>query len=590
MVNTLFSQTTNYLDSLSVSIKNLPKKEQIIKILDTPFDKIINDVDNYERLVNKAIQYSKDLKDTMLLADSYASKTYISKNEENLKLALTAIRLYEKLNQPKKVAGMYTSLGWQLKYRDFDKAFKYYQKGLNILEKQEDKSKIDPVYDNYGVFQGMKKNWDSALYYHEKSLKIKKQMNDSMGIPFGYSHLANVYLNQYQYDRAIKYLDSALVIRQKREDVYGITDSYLYYGDLYFIKGEYRKAVDYFQKAYDLALRKNFFPLKKYAVEYLYKSNDSLDNYKEALKYNLMFNTLNDSMLNIETNSKISELEIQYQTENKEKEILSQRADIAEKELDLSKKNYYILGLIGLAVILSLLGFLLFNQQKLKNRQLQKENELKDALLKIETQNRLQEQRLRISRDLHDNIGAQLTFIISSLDNLKYGFQLPERLNYKLKTISDFTTTTIYELRDTIWAMNKSEITLEDLQTRISNFIEKANNTTETVNFHIEIDSDLPKDLKFSSVAGMNIYRIIQEAINNALKYAEASNINISLRKIENYMQVMITDDGKGFDEKVVEFGNGINNMNKRAKEVKALFNFDSIPEKGTTITLNLPI
>ena len=65
-----------------------------------------------------------------------------------------------------------------------------------------------------------------------------------------------------------------------------------------------------------------------------------------------------------------------------------------------------------------------YNQQKLKNRQLQKENELKDALIKIETQNRLQEQRLRISRDLHDNIGAQLTFIISSIDYLKYGFEI----------------------------------------------------------------------------------------------------------------------------------------------------------------------
>ncbi|HCY83071.1 MAG TPA: two-component sensor histidine kinase, partial [Xanthomarina gelatinilytica] len=106
---------------------------------------------------------------------------------------------------------------------------------------------------------------------------------------------------------------------------------------------------------------------------------------------------------------------------------------------------------------------------------LKKETELKEALIKIETQNKLQDQRLRISRDLHDNIGAQLTFIISSLDNLKYGFKLPDNLNDKLKYISEFTSSTIYELRDTIWAMNKSEISFEDLQSRISNFIEKAN-------------------------------------------------------------------------------------------------------------------
>jgi len=64
-----------------------------------------------------------------------------------------------------------------------------------------------------------------------------------------------------------------------------------------------------------------------------------------------------------------------------------------------------------------------YNQQKLRNSQLRKENELKTALAQIETQNRLQEQRLRISRDLHDNIGAQLTFIISSIDTLKLRFK-----------------------------------------------------------------------------------------------------------------------------------------------------------------------
>jgi signal transduction histidine kinase len=589
-VNVGFSQKNNYLDSLSRTINDLPKREQINIILSQPFDKIVSDSKTYEMLVNKAIQYSKDLKDTLLLADSYASKTYVSGGEENVQLALTAIRLYEHLNQPKKVAGMYTSLGWQLKYRDFDKAFEYYQKGLNILDKLEDKTKIDPVYDNYGVLQGMKKNWDSAMYYHKKSLKIKKQLNDSLGIPFGYSHLANVYLNQGKYDRALKYLDSALVIRQKRQDVYGITDSYLYYGDLYFMKGDYLNAISYFQKGYILALNQNYFPLKKYAVEYLYKSNDSLNNFEEALKYNLIFNTLKDSMLNIETNGKISELEIQYQTENKEKQILSQRAEIAEKELDLSQKNYFILGLVALALVLSLLGFLIYSQQKLKNRQLQKENELKNALIKIETQNRLQEQRLRISRDLHDNIGAQLTFIISSLDNLKYGFKLPENLSSKLKTISDFTTTTIYELRDTIWAMNKSEVSMEDLQTRISNFIEKANATTETVNFQLEIDDNFSNDLKFSSVGGMNIYRIIQEAINNALKYAEANEIKVQFNSSNNSVAITILDNGKGFDENDVEFGNGINNMKKRAQELGAQISISSELQEGTTITLKVPI
>ena len=80
----------------------------------------------------------------------------------------------------------------------------------------------------------------------------------------------------------------------------------------------------------------------------------------------------------------------------------------------------------------------------------------------------MQEQRLRISRDLHDNIGSQLTFIISSIDNLKFVTKdVNEKLKDKLSSISSFTSDTIFQLRDTIWAMNKSEITIEDLHARI---------------------------------------------------------------------------------------------------------------------------
>ena len=78
-------------------------------------------------------------------------------------------------------------------------------------------------------------------------------------------------------------------------------------------------------------------------------------------------------------------------------------------------------------------------------------------MAQIESQNKLQEQRLSISRDLHDNIGAQLTFIISSLENTKFGIpNLETAVEKRLDKISDFTRNTIVELRDTIWAMNKS--------------------------------------------------------------------------------------------------------------------------------------
>ena len=143
----------------------------------------------------------------------------------------------------------------------------------------------------------------------------------------------------------------------------------------------------------------------------------------------------------------------------------------------------------------------------------------------------MQEQRLNISRDLHDNIGAQLTFIISSVDNIKYAFEITnEKLDNKLSNISSFAKETIVELRDTIWAMNSNEISFEDLEIRINNYIEKAKEAKDQISFSFAIDSVL-KTQKLTSVQGMNIYRTIQEAVNNAIKYANASIITINAKK-----------------------------------------------------------
>ncbi|MCY7361581.1 MAG: histidine kinase, partial [Ignavibacteria bacterium] len=142
---------------------------------------------------------------------------------------------------------------------------------------------------------------------------------------------------------------------------------------------------------------------------------------------------------------------------------------------------------------------------------------------------------LTISRDLHDNIGAQLTFIISSVDNIKYAFDLQNtKLDDKLQKISNFTKDTIVELRDTIWAMNNNAISFEDLRSRILNFIEKAKVAKENINFKFNIDEKLNK-VELTSIVGMNIYRTIQEAVNNAIKYANPTEIEMNATKTDKF-------------------------------------------------------
>src|SRR5690606_23848871 len=93
---------------------------------------------------------------------------------------------------------------------------------------------------------------------------------------------------------------------------------------------------------------------------------------------------------------------------------------------------------------------------------------------------------------------------------------------------------TILELRDTIWAMNKGEISFEDLKSRITNFISNATRCTDTISFDFQIDDAVNQHYNFSSLEGINLYRVVQETVNNAIKHSEADKIQVSIHASDN--------------------------------------------------------
>lgn len=239
----------------------------------------------------------------------------------------------------------------------------------------------------------------------------------------------------------------------------------------------------------------------------------------------------------------------------------------------------------GDLVIVPILILAIYSFIVVKSSQKHKEAELKYVLSQVENQNKLLQQRLSISRDLHDNIGSQLTFIISSIDNLKLTYKVEDKyLNYKLLTIGDFAKNTIVELRDTVWALNSVEMLFEDLEIRINNFIDKARISNQNICFSFLIHEDL-RSVKLTAVEGMNIYRTIQEAVNNAFKHAKASRIAIQVEKIESIKRIIISDNGIGFNEEVVQDGNGLKNMRKRIEQIGGIFTLISNSE-GTKIEI----
>lgn len=469
---------------------------------------------------------------------------------------------------------------------DYRKAIEWHKKSIISAKNMNDELSIGRGYGLIGIAYDELNVFDSALYYNKMAVEYFKKNKEYGYLSTWYSNIGNTYTKLNDLNNAEKYTLLSLEVGDKKEpnpitlinlskilmDKKQLQQAEIILDSAMketYKTGEKRFLSEGFLRYHELSLNKN--------------------DYKNALAYYKKYKENEDEMFSESKARHINEMSIQYETAEKEKEILIHRADIAEKELKLQRRGYTVIGLTGLTLVLGLLGCLFLKQQKLKMNQLHKENELKSALARIETQNKLQEQRLRISRDLHDNIGSQLTFVISSLDNLDYAYDINNQpLLNKLDQISDFTRETINELRDTIWAMNQSEISYADLQSRITNFIEKANLSLNNTSFLFEIDENLNLDQNFNSVDGMNIYRIIQEAVNNAIKYAHASEIEVLITKKLDKINFRIRDNGVGFDQKNVKVSNGILSMQKRAKDLCANLHIDSTINKGTEINLEL--
>lgn len=556
----------------------------------------------YGQKAIKLLQKPEDI-NSLLTVYNNISKVYRKQGQYDKAIyySLEGSKIAERDGKPNWIA--FFDINLSLTYHDFEsfpKGIYYGKKALNYwlsVKKTNPKyiaTTLNAIAINYDDWNKP----DSALYYHKRVFKYIKG-KDTLSVSGTYNNIGNTLLKQKKYKEAERWIKISLKIEDDKFAENGGKKDEAYYYDratnytnlatIAYQTDDYAKAEKLFAIAFEYA--KKSINAEKLRDYYYQKAQfeKKRNNLEKTVQEQENYIQLRDSVFDIERAQTFSELEAKYQSEKKEKLLLKSKVAIANKELEIKKKNTQSLILVITVIGLLIITLLIYRQQKLKNKQQEQEFELKSAIAKIETQNKLQEQRLQISRDLHDNIGSQLTFIISSVDNIKYAFEIQNsKLDNKLSSISNFAKSTIIELRDTIWAMNNSEITFEDLQTRIHNFVEKAKEAKQEIEFEFTIEESL-LGAKFTSIEGMNIYRTIQEAVNNSIKYADAKNIKIGIKHKKNDIVMMISDDGKGFDEGKIELGNGINNMKKRIADCGGNIIFNTKQEEGTQITITFP-
>jgi signal transduction histidine kinase len=250
---------------------------------------------------------------------------------------------------------------------------------------------------------------------------------------------------------------------------------------------------------------------------------------------------------------------------------------------DIEKNKTITLLSIG-AIALLIIGFIFYlffkKKEQLKNKSialLNKENEF--IAVKSSLEGQLQE-RSRISKEIHDDLGSSLTSIALLTEVLKK--RIDTNTNPEINKISDTSADMVDKMNEIIWALNTSNDTVNSLVAYIRKF---ANNFLDDANIELEfLEADIPQNKALEGTVRRNIYLTVKEAINNIVKHSNAKKVLVNINAAKGLL-INITDDGKGIDENNLNsFGNGLKNMKKRMEDIGGKFSIEN--NKGTQIKL----
>lgn len=212
--------------------------------------------------------------------------------------------------------------------------------------------------------------------------------------------------------------------------------------------------------------------------------------------------------------------------------------------------------------------------------------ELKAITLEQEKEIEKQKIRNRIARDLHDEIGSNLSSISLLSRMLKDELNTDDKTIDSLSRIESTAKNSVTSIRDIVWFINPSSDSLRDLILKMKEATENLLKGKEFC-FNQSIPEE---DIKITPEVKRAIYLIHKETLNNIVKHSGADNVTISITVEDNRFNLVISDNGKGYDVNAIKKGNGLNNIKSRASEINADLAMLSSPGSGSTIELNLRI
>ena len=487
-----------------------------------------------------------------------------------------------------------------------DESIEYYFKGLKLAEEIGDKYRQSMILNNIGlikfsggqveeaeadfikaleIIQGMDEGrlrlnlnnnlgliskesgkLKASIKYYQSTLKEAKKLGFPTGIGVAYLNLADSYLSSRNFKMANAMTDTSILFLEKNRQWNFLGVAYGLKASIYRQSGNLPLARSTLLK---VKLLNETYPFPENILYYLKELGDieeASGNMKEALRLTKAYHLYQDSITDLANKDKLLQMQILYGKDKIANELQNEKNKntllVKENELEKTK----IQSVIFISILVTLLTLLLvFSWVTLQRRRHQKQF-TQDLIAHVD------EERSRISKDLHDDLGQSLSMIKSRLSlHISGKTSDLSGLNEAISEVIDKTRNISHEL-------HPSMISKLGLERSLDSLIEQTQEHTGLF-CSMEIETDL-HSLSMDTQA--QLFRILQECINNTIKHAQASALKISISEGSEGLELLYQDNGKGIGEQVKSIqGIGLLTIKERVDKIGGKVNFQSGNEKG---------
>ena len=483
----------------------------------------------------------------------------------------------------------YNNLGvTYMEHGDNQKSLQFYNKAMELKRQLGDPIEVGNMYINLGGIMFGQNNLIAARSYLDSASENYSKASYINGLLLCKSNSAAVSNEVGEYDRAITYAREGVMLAKEIQDKYNQSLNYYHLGTAYSNKGIpalYNTFMDSSMvKAREIKSRNMISEILNSQYEFA----SARGEYQRALDFRNQYFAVKDSMFQERKSKDIVEMETQYKTREKDREIAFLNQENELKEASLERNTFLIVGLlILLGLVIVVFNFLRYRAvQRAKSVLQEQKIRMREAQIKAVIDSQEQE-RKRFATDLHDGMGQ----LISAL---QLNIQSMSQLNGDLSKRDELYANSTHllkdvhkEIRNIAFNLMPQTLMNEGLVAAVQELIKRINSANQ---LQVKL-SVLDVSQRLGEVAEVSLYRIIQEFLSNIMKYSQASQVYLGLTQHEDELVLTIEDDGIGYDlsKFMNSEGNGWRNINTRLNLIKGELEVDTQEgRKGSSILITI--